>query len=62
MSNKEVIDEVHTFFNSLSQAEFEKTIKVKWAERMELSTVNESRYFEKVLTKKTDSELEDSVE
>ncbi len=35
------------YFNSLSQAEFRKTIKVKWVERMELHIANEGRYFEK---------------
>ncbi len=62
ISDKKVINEVHTFFKSLLQAEFEKTVKVKWGERMELCIVNVGRYFEKVLIKKTDCESEDSVE
>ncbi len=48
------------FSNSLSRAKFEKTIKVKWDERMELSTANGGQYFEKVWTKKINCELEDS--
>ncbi len=47
---------------SLSQAEFEKTTKVKWAERMELCVANEGQYFEKAWLKKTDCEYEDSDE
>ncbi len=57
-SNSEIINEVHIFFNIFPQAKFEKTIKVKWAERMELCIVNEGRYFEKAWSKKTDCESE----
>ncbi len=35
-SHDEVVNTVHTFFNSLSQEDFKKTINVKWAERMEI--------------------------
>ncbi len=56
--NNEVINEVRTFFNSLPQVEFEKSIKLKWAERVELCTANKDRYFEKARIKKTNSELE----
>ncbi len=58
----EVINVIHTFSNCHPHAEFEKTIKVKWAEIMELGITNEVRYFEKVWTKKTDCESEDSDE
>ncbi len=44
-SSKKVINEVHTFFNSLPQVKFENTIEVKWAERMELCIANEGWYF-----------------
>ncbi len=57
-----VINEVHTFFNSLPRAKFEKTIKVKRAERTELCVANEGWYFEKAWTKKTDYKSEDSAE
>ncbi len=50
------------FFNGLPQAEFEKAIKVKCADKMKLCIVNEGRYFEKALIKKTECELEDSEE
>ncbi len=46
--NNEVINKVHAFFNSLPQAKFEKTIKVKWLQRIKLCIANEGWYFEKV--------------
>ncbi len=62
MSNNKVINEVHTIFFSLPQAEFEKTVMVKWVERMERCIANKNRYFEKAQTQKTDCEFEDSDE
>ncbi len=50
------------FFNSLLQGKFEKTIKVKCAERMELCVANEDWCFEKAQTKKIDCKSEDRDE
>ncbi len=54
----------HSFLrsSSLPQAKFEKAIKVKWAERMELCIANEGWYFEKAQTKNTDCKMEESEE
>ncbi len=51
-----------THFSTFPQAEFDETIKVKWAASTELSIVNESWYFEKAQTQKTDCEVEDGDE
>ena len=46
-SDDEVVNTVHAFVNSVPQAEFQKTIKSKWIERMQQCIRVEGRYFEK---------------
>ncbi len=55
-SNQEVVTVSQTFFNSLSQADFGKTIMTKWIERMNTCIKSRGQYFEKVPVTGSDSE------
>ncbi len=50
MSDDEVENAVHTFFNSLNRANFWKMTVVKWAERMKQCCILRGQYFKKAWT------------
>ncbi len=60
-SNQEVVTASHTFFNSLSQADFEKIILMKWIERMNTCTQSRGQYFEKGPVTSSDSESDKKI-
>ncbi len=58
VSDKEVVNTVHTFFNCLDRADFQKTNVDKWEECMKQYIRLKGQYFEKASTLANESNID----